>query len=426
MSVWNTYASASSCATFRSTRHGIARFPFSRSWRGWLPAIGLLLGSAHAQQCPAPQPASNMKRTFDSAFTSGHINAAQWNRFPNEPVTYGSDDESYVPSEVSASTAAGLMLRTDAIATNGLPYRSAEVSTRGLFSQQYGHFEMSGRVPQADGLWPAFWLLPEDNSWPPEIDVLEYIYAPWGQVPTEQDNTSYAAMTLHWVDAQSQDQYATSNYTTPLGWGSAYHTYAVDWRPGSLVWEIDGNVVNCLIDTPTTGARVPAKPMFMILNDGVSKPNGWPGTVQSSQSFPLYFDIAYVRAYSFKDLPPTPPPATGAVRNVTVSPAVVKPGQTITVKANLVIGAVALGSSATTVTIKSWDGLTNYANITVSANLPANTTVPITVTYTVPANFAAGSYVITVWTAYNNWTADFYNPEAQIFKVVSAGKAAAH
>jgi hypothetical protein len=99
---------------------------------------------------------------------------------------------------------------------------------------------------------------------------------------------------------------------------------------------------------------------------------------------------------------------------------VVKPGQTITVKANLVTGAVALGSSATTITIKSWDGLTSYANLSASADLPANATVPITATYTVPANFAAGYYVITVWTAYNYWTADFYNPEAQIFKVVPA------
>jgi beta-glucanase (GH16 family) len=393
---------------------------------GWLSATGLLLGSAHAQPCPAPQPASNMKLTFNSSFTTAGLSATQWNRFPNEPVTYASDAETYVPYEVSTTKAAGLKLRTDAIATNGLPYRSAEVSTRGLFSQQYGHFEMRGRVPLADGLWPAFWLLPEDNSWPPEIDVLEYIYAPWGQLPTAQNDTSYAAMTLHWLDSQSQAQYLSSNYSTPLDWGSRYHTYAVDWRPGSLIWEIDGKVVNCLIDTAATGARVPAKPMFMILDDAVSQPNGWPGTVQSNQTFPLYFDIDYVHVYAFKDLPPTPPPATGVVRNATVSPAVVKPGQTITMAAKLVTGNVALGSSVSVFTIKSWDGLTSYANIDAPANLPANATVPIKATYTIPANFAAGYYVISVWTAYNNWSANFSNPEAQIFQVVTSGSAAAH
>ncbi len=36
----------------------------------------------------------------------------------------------------------------------------------------YGYFELEAKLPTGKNLWPAFWMSP-DQSWPPEIDVLE-------------------------------------------------------------------------------------------------------------------------------------------------------------------------------------------------------------------------------------------------------------
>src|ERR1700674_2591865 len=57
-------------------------------------------------------------------------------------------------------------------------YTSARLKTQGLFSFQYGRFEVRAQVPEAQGFWPAGWLLGNNIttvSWPAcgEQDVLE-------------------------------------------------------------------------------------------------------------------------------------------------------------------------------------------------------------------------------------------------------------
>ena len=109
---------------------------------------------------------------------------------------------------------------------NNYEYTSGLLTTKKSFSQTYGYFEIRADMPDNHGVWPAFWLLPADGSWPPELDVVEMR----GQDPN----------TVH-VAAHSNE---TGSRTTV---GSAvnvpdtegFHNYGLLWTEDELVWYFD-------------------------------------------------------------------------------------------------------------------------------------------------------------------------------------------
>ena len=65
-------------------------------------------------------------------------------------------------------------------ASNGKSYTSARINTRDRFALRYGRIEARIRLPGGQGIWPAFWMLPQDNvygGWAAsgEIDIMEYV-----------------------------------------------------------------------------------------------------------------------------------------------------------------------------------------------------------------------------------------------------------
>jgi len=155
------------------------------------------------------------------------------------------------------------------------PYVSGLISTQPSFSQTYGYFEMRAELPQGKGLWPAFWMLPKDDSWPPELDVVESVGDP-----------SRVYMTAHSKHGKS---FGAEARITPY----VFHTFAVSWDQRDLIWYIDGG----------EAGRVPTpedmhKPMYMLANLAVG--GNWPGAPDASTCFPAKLMIDYIRAYRFE------------------------------------------------------------------------------------------------------------------------------
>lgn len=164
---------------------------------------------------------------------------------------------------------------------NNYQFTSGELNTYHSFSQLYGYFEVRAELPAGQGLWPAFWLLPADGTWPPEIDVFEVL----GNSPT----TLYTTVHSNDLGSLSQEALASTVANTSTG----FHTYGVDWEPDYITWYFDGQAVY-RVATPADLN----KPMYMILNLGVG--GNWPGLADSTTPFPADMLVDYVRAYTAK------------------------------------------------------------------------------------------------------------------------------
>jgi beta-glucanase (GH16 family) len=162
-----------------------------------------------------------------------------------------------------------------------LTYTSGLITTQESFAQLYGFFEMRAKSPAGRGFWPAFWLLPTDMTWPPEIDVLEV----HGQAP----DTIYT--NVHSKSGGGNFKPHAVGVDTSRG----FHTYAVSWRPDEIRWYFDG----CEIARTATPADA-RKPMYIVACLAVGGPGSWPGPADGASS--ATWAIDYIRAYQFKDL----------------------------------------------------------------------------------------------------------------------------
>ncbi len=126
--------------------------------------------------------------------------------------------------------------------TRGKNYTSGRIRSQEKVSYTYGRIEARISCPYGDGLWPAFWMLPDNNKtknpyggWPNsgEIDIMEVR----GRIHGSMFGT------IHYATAQGAHTSTAGNYLFPQGQDiSNFHVYAVEWEEGSLKWYCDGNL----------------------------------------------------------------------------------------------------------------------------------------------------------------------------------------
>lgn len=160
-------------------------------------------------------------------------------------------------------------------------YSSGMVSGHDGETFQYGFVEVRARVPAGQGLWPALWLLAGDRVWPPEIDIMEVI----------GDEPGVVHQTLHAPDG-SRTRFETEGGDYSQDW----HTFAVDWRPGSLTFYVDGE------RTGHATEGVPDEPMYFLANLAVG--GEWPGPPGPETELPATFSVDHVRIWPGTEGPP--------------------------------------------------------------------------------------------------------------------------
>jgi beta-glucanase (GH16 family) len=220
---------------------------------------------------------------WSDEFDSGTIDATKWN-FETGGGGWGNNEKENYQASNATIADGNLVITAKKESVGGEDYTSARMTTQGKFSQAYGRVEARIKIPVAQGLWPAFWMLGENIntvSWPTcgELDIMEHI---------NTDNVIYG--TMHW-NSGGHVSYGLSTTTTTAD----YHVYAIEWDANEIRWFVDDNLYmrgNIKANVNNTGAF--HLPFFVILNLAVG--GNWPGAVNDG-ALPGSMYVDYVRIY---------------------------------------------------------------------------------------------------------------------------------
>ena len=175
--------------------------------------------------------------------------------------------------------------------SDNVPMITGGVKTQGKFDFQWGRVEARIKTIPHRGTFPAFWMMPADNSkgWPNagEIDIWETI-----------DNGDVAYGTVH------------TNWTYNLNKGgnggnmggidySLWHVYAVEWNATSITWYVDGQKMWTYNKSTDQNALNNGQwpfdaPFYIILNQSVGN-GSWAAPADESFTYETLFD--WVRVY---------------------------------------------------------------------------------------------------------------------------------
>jgi len=165
-------------------------------------------------------------------------------------------------------------------------YTSGLITSYDAFKFISGYVEISARLPQGDGAWPALWLL---NGYYvgnlPEIDIVELN----GAFPDA------AHQTYHYSDSNGNvisSPEIVDGGLGPDGYTSDFHTYGLHWSPGRIDWYIDGVKTRTLEND-----NVSNQLMYVIANFAIG--GNFVGEVDPAD-YPATMDIDYIHVYRLK------------------------------------------------------------------------------------------------------------------------------
>jgi glycosyltransferase involved in cell wall biosynthesis len=131
---------------------------------------------------------------------------------------------------------------------------------------------MRALLPADTGVWPAFWTLPTNGAWPPELDIFEAY------------GDSNLWQTVH-TGINGGDSYQQTWSYQP-GMTTGYHTYGVMWDAQHITFYFDGNVTGQQATPPDMHT-----PMYLLANLAMQDLAG-------VTDDPKHLYIDYIRAYS--------------------------------------------------------------------------------------------------------------------------------
>jgi len=246
---------------------------------------------------------------WSDEFNGDDINMENWSYDVPTNGRYNGEIQSY--TENNAFVKDGSLIlearKEDITEADGKTYNysSAKLISKGKQKWTYGKVEVKAKMPSGQGIWPAIWMMPEDEpfygTWPVsgEIDIMELL----GHEPDTIHGT------IHFGKPHQQRQ---GHYYLPDGQSFAddYHIYSIEWEPGEIRWYVDGHLYHTAndwfnkSDSNADDYTYPApfdQDFFLIMN--ISVGGGWPGNPDETTVFPQQMAVDYVKVYQKDEYP---------------------------------------------------------------------------------------------------------------------------
>jgi len=171
---------------------------------------------------------------------------------------------------------------------NGSPFTSARIRSQGLKEFQYGKIDISAKLPEGGGTWPALWMLGSNFNtvgWPTcgEIDIMEHV----------GNNAGRVLGTFHTANNNGGNSIGSDIVIeNPF---TEFHTYTVEWTPDVLILSVDGVQYHNYSVANKTQENWPFdQDFFLVLNIAVG---GTLGGVIDAGFNEGVMEIDYVRVY---------------------------------------------------------------------------------------------------------------------------------
>lgn len=183
----------------------------------------------------ATSTSDQWRLVWSDEFNGTSLDESKWVYEVQKPYWLNNELQNYTDRRPENVRVANGNLIIEARKDNfGGEYSSGRIKTQGKVSWTYGRVEARIQVPSGFGTWPAFWMMPDNQSrgWPAcgEIDIMEHV----GYDPNVIHATLHSAK-YNWSIGNQRT--ATTHVEGAV---SGFHVYAMEWYPDRIDMFVDG------------------------------------------------------------------------------------------------------------------------------------------------------------------------------------------
>jgi beta-glucanase (GH16 family) len=173
----------------------------------------------------------------------------------------------------------------------GKNYTSTRIKTAGKKLFKFGRVDIRAILPKGKGIWPAFWMLPQDNvfgGWPTsgEIDIMELVGHEAGKMYS----------TVHYGPGPGSTNISRNYSLSGAAFNDEFHVFSMVWEQDQLQFYVDDHLFSTVTKSDLGANIYPFNENFYFLIN-LAVGGNWPGAPDASTVFPQWLIVDYIRIY---------------------------------------------------------------------------------------------------------------------------------